>query len=151
MIGYSLLAAVNGGIVTFSRLINAGLGASLGSVQGSWINHIVGTLCAALLLGVGMGTGHLHLQGIPLPYLLGGVLGVFLVTFNNYAMPLIGSAAVAILMLSAQLLTSSVVDQWGLLGGHVYPVTLTKAAGLGLLMLGAGLVITGKGRKIVGD
>lgn len=146
MIAYMLLAAVNGGIVTGSRLINAGLGAALGSVQGAWINHIVGTLFAALLLGVGMGTGHVHLQGIPLAYLLGGVLGVFLVTFNNYAMPLLGSAAVAILMLCAQLLTSSVIDHSGLLGGQVYPVTPLKAAGLGLLMLGAGLVITGKGR-----
>lgn len=147
MIEYSLLAAVNGGIVTCSRLINAGLGAHLGSMQGSWINHIVGTLFAALLLGVGMGTGHLHLQGIPLPYLLGGILGVFLVTFNNYAVPLIGSAAVAMLMLFAQLLTSSIIDHSGLWGGQVYPVTQMKAAGLGLLMLGAGLVITGKGRE----
>lgn len=144
MLFYSLLAALNGGIVTFSRLINSSLGSYVGSLKGSFINHVVGTLFATMLLLIGMGNGHFKFEGIPLYYFIGGMLGVFLVTFNNFAVPFIGAAAVAILMLFAQLLASSVIDHFGLLGAKVLLLSPFKLAGLGLLMLGSILVIKGK-------
>lgn len=144
MLFYSMLAAANGGIVTLSRLINSALGSYIGSLNGSFVNHIVGALFAAILLLVGLGNGQIHFQGIPIYYFIGGMLGVFLVTFNNYAVPFLGAAAVAILMLFAQLLTSSLIDHFGLLGARVLPLSLLKLAGLSFLLLGSILVIKGR-------
>jgi bacterial/archaeal transporter family-2 protein len=141
---YIALAGLNGGVVTLSRLINSALGSYVGSLPGSLINHAVGTLFAALLLIIGTGSGELQLFGIPPFLFVGGVLGVFLVTCNNVAVPRIGSTAVAILMLFAQLCSSSLIDHFGLLGANVLSLTPLKLAGLSLLFLGSICVAVGK-------
>jgi len=57
---FLVLAGINGGIVTLSRLVNSRLGSYVGSLKGSFINHVVGSLFAGLLLLVGLGTGHIY-------------------------------------------------------------------------------------------
>jgi bacterial/archaeal transporter family-2 protein len=141
---YIVLAIFDGWVATMSRLVNSSLGSYVGSLKGSCINHVVGTVFAGLLLLLGVGSGQLQFEGIPIYYFIGGMLGVFLVTFNNAAVPVIGAAAVAILMLFAQLLTSSIIDQFGLFGAQVLPMTPLKCAGLALLVVGSCLVMQGK-------
>ena len=141
MLFYSFIAACNGVIVTISRLFNSALGSHLGKINGSFVNHLVGTLFAAFLLLIGMGNGEIQFHGIPPTYFIGGCLGVVLVALNNYAVPFIGAAAVTILMLFTQLLTSSLIDHFGLFGGKVLNFTPLKLAGLILLVIGSFLVM----------
>jgi bacterial/archaeal transporter family-2 protein len=144
LVFHLLLAILCGSIATLSRLVNSALASFVGTLSGSFINHVVGTFFAGLLLCIGLGQGSLQFTGIPLYFFIGGILGVFAVTFNNYAIPFIGVASMTILMLFAQLLSSSFIDHFGLLGAQIVPLTFLKLIGLCMLFMGAFLVVRGK-------
>lgn len=140
---YVLLAFGNGLLTVASRLLNASLGTRVGSLAGSFVNHGVGTLGAALLLLGGLGTGTMAgLGGIPWIYLTGGCFGVVVVAISNYAVRHVGAALFAILLLGGQLSTSAVIDHFGLLGTLRIAMTPGKMVGLVLILVGALLVLS---------
>jgi bacterial/archaeal transporter family-2 protein len=134
---YILLALCNGVIGATSRLVNAALATRAGSLRGSLINHIVGTIVAAALLGVGIRTGVLQVGGLAWFYWVGGCMGVFVVAASNYAVPRIGAVLLGVLLLAAQLVTSAGLDHFGLLGGTAIELSWMRMAGLALVLIGA--------------
>jgi len=138
---YIFLACFNGMIVAFSRLINAALGTYVGSMQGSMINHFVGSLFAGLIMVLGFSMGHLHFEGVPTYLFFGGCLGVLVVTANNFAVPYIGAMVMTIIMVTCQILTSALIDHIGLLNSTPQPLSGWRILGIFLLISGAGLVI----------
>ena len=139
---FTLLAAANGLLTVMSRIVNASLGAAVGSLHGSFVNHLVGTLGAGALLLVGWRTGLFELASVPLVYFIGGCLGVLVVAASNYAVRRIGTALFAVLLLTGQLFTSAAIDHYSLMGEMRVLMTPPKLAGLFLLLLGALLVLT---------
>lgn len=139
---FFFLALFSGALTSMSRVINAALGARVGSLHGSFVNHVVGTLGAAALLALGLGAGTLGIGGLPLVYYAGGCLGVLVVAASNYAAARIGVVLLSMLMLSFQLATSAVIDHYGWLGAARLPFSLQKGAGLLLLIAGALLALT---------
>lgn len=144
---YILLALTNGAITVMSRVVNAALATRVGNLEGSFVNHLVGALFAGGLLLVGIRTGVLHLTGIPLIYFSGGCLGVLVVAASNYAVQEAGVVLFSVLLLTFQLLTSAVIDHFGLVGGDVIPLTGPRVLGLVLLLVGAVLVVTDRTRR----
>jgi bacterial/archaeal transporter family-2 protein len=134
---YILLALCNGVIGATSRLVNAALATRAGSLRGSLINHIVGTLVAAAFLLAGVRTGVLQVGGLAWFYWIGGCMGVFVVAASNYAVPRIGAVLLGVLLLAAQLITSAGLDHFGLLGGTAIELSWMRIAGLVLVLVGA--------------
>lgn len=134
---YILLALCNGVIGATSRLVNAALATRAGSLRGSMINHIVGTIVAAALLLAGVRTGVLQIGGLAWFYWIGGCMGVFVVAASNYAVPRIGAVLLGVLLLAAQLMTSAGLDHFGLLGGTAIELSWMRMAGLALVLIGA--------------
>ncbi|HHP7237410.1 DMT family transporter [Longibacter sp.] len=141
------LALLNGVIGSLSRLVNASLAVFAGSLRGSLINHIVGTVVAGGLLAVGLRTGILQLGGLPWYYWVGGCMGVFVVAASNYAVPRIGAVLLGMLLLAAQLITSAGLDHFGLLGGSPIALSWTRIAGLVLVLTGAAVTMTERRRS----
>ena len=136
---FFLLGVVNGGLTALSRVVNAALGARVGSLKGSLVNHVVGALAAGLLVLVGLGTGTLYLSGVPIVYLTGGCIGVLVVAASNYAAARIGVTLLSMLMLTFQILSSAAIDHYGWLGADTLPVTPQR--GLGIILLTVGTLI----------
>ena len=139
---YLLLASANGLLTVVSRMVNASLGRAVGSLQGSFVNHVVGTLGAGLVLLVGWRTGTFALGSIPWIYWTGGCIGVLIVAASNYAVATVGATLFAVLLLTGQIFTSALIDHFGWLGETQIPMAPTKLLGLGLLLAGALLVLT---------
>ncbi|WP_022835486.1 DMT family transporter [Salisaeta longa] len=148
---FVLLALVNGLLSTASRMVNAALSARVGSLDGSWINHVMGALGAAALLLVGFSTGTLWAPDVPWVYYSGGAIGLFMVTASNYAVRKVGAVLFAVLMLMAQLSVSAAIDHWGWLGDVRLPLSPLRACGLLLVMAGAGLVMRERRMAIQND
>ena len=144
---FYLLAAGNGLLSALSRLVNAALGTVAGSLEGSWINHVVGTAVAAALLLAGVSTGTLQLGGLPWYYWIGGCVGVGVVAASNYAVARIGAVLFGMLMLAMQLAASAALDHAGALGGTPIPLTWTRLAGLLVLLAGALLTLSERGGR----
>lgn len=136
-----VLAALNGVLGSISRLLNAALGATIGSLESSWVNHVVGTAVAGALLLAGWRTGTIQ-GGLPWYYWVGGCMGVGVVAAGNYVIPRIGAVLFALLLLAMQLVASATLDHFGWLGGAMIPLSPQRAIGLLLLFGGALLALS---------
>ena len=139
---FFLLALTNGLLAVLSRVVNAALSDHVGSLRGSLVNHAVGFAAVAGLVLAGVGTGTIRLSGIAPVYLSGGVLGVLVVAASNYAVRHAGAALFAVLILTFQLIGSALIDHFGWLGQTPITLSWTRMLGLGLLIVGAVLVVT---------
>ncbi len=137
-----LIMAVVGGCIALQAPINAGLGKSTGSFAAATISFAVGTLLLAAIVTVSGKAGGLgeaaHVQWY---YLLGGALGAAYVFSALVLVSQVGAGAVAAATVTGQLTTSVVLDQIGFLGLEQQPITVTRAAGVLLLLAGTYLIV----------
>ena len=71
---------------------------------------------------------------------LGGMAMAFYAISATFVTPSFGVGNFVMCVVIAQLVMSTLIDQFGLFGAPVYPVDLKRAAGLALLGAGAALV-----------
>lgn len=143
-ISFSALALMAGIAFATQSGINAALARSLGSsLLAAMISFSVGFIALA---GLAFATGQLPVaagatRGIPLwLWISGGLLGAVIVYGSVFLVPRIGVAALAALIIAAQLVAASIIDHFGLFGVAVHEMSMTRAIGLALLLSGAVLV-----------
>lgn len=130
--------------LTLQKAVNAALGQQIGGMESSFVNHFVGALFAGLLFLAGIHTGQIYFSGIPPTLFLGGCFGVFLVFFINTAIPIIGLMATLICLILSQLITSSVLDHYGIFSDKIVKMGPLRITGIALVILGAALVLSRK-------
>ena len=72
---------------------------------------------------------------------LGGVLGAFYVLTVIFIVRKIGPANMLCLVVAGQMVSAIVIDQFGLQGFAVHPITLPRILGVGLLVAGVYLIL----------
>lgn len=113
----------------------------LGPLEGIFIVHLGGAILSGIPL-LWMAGGNLgNFRAVPWLFLLAGGFGVIVVAAIGFAVPRIGVAPTTVLLVVGQLLIGTLIDQFGWMGSGVRPLDLGKIIGLGLLMLGAWLVV----------
>ncbi|MDD2580853.1 MAG: DMT family transporter [Desulfuromonadaceae bacterium] len=137
-----LLLACGGLAVAIQPSINARLAERVGSYESSLISFAVGTL-AMLVMVIISGRGNLlrNVVGVSWWELTGGFLGAYFVTMTIIAVPRLGTAAVMSIIISGQLITGVLLDQFGAFGLRQIPLTPVRGIGILLLCLGTGLVM----------
>ena len=136
-----LLAALAGLCVAVQSPSNAMLARSTGSVWfASTISFLGGT---AVLLAIWAAYDRTPLatvrQAPPWAW-IGGLYGVTFVFAVAYATPRLGLAVTLTIAVAAQLAAALALDHFGLLGLKPTPVSVTRLAGLALVIGGALLV-----------
>lgn len=123
---------------------NATLSKSLGlPITAALIILIVSTL--AMLVG-GMAVGKLEwpslqqMSEVPWWAWPGGALSVLLILAQLYASPSIGAATFLGIIVTVGVLASTVLDNYGWVGFEVHPLSLWRALGAGLMVVGVVLV-----------
>lgn len=137
-----VITAAAGGLIALQAPINAGLGKSTGSLAAALISFGVGTIALAVIVVIaGQGGGVGNVTEVAPVYLLGGLLGAVYVTCALIAVPIVGAGGVAAGTITGQLIASLVVDRLGAFGLEQTPLTLSRVAGVVLLLLGTLLVV----------
>jgi len=135
-----LVAAGSGAAVAIQGPINSLLNRNVGLIESTFVNFVVGAFVsgAAVLL---FGTGDLRkLTGAPLYSMIGGILGVLIVTGVVLTIQRLGVAAGAAALIVSQLLVAAAVDHYGLFGAERQPVSVSTFVGIGMLIVGAYLI-----------
>lgn len=141
--GLYVLAFVAGLLLTVQVGLNAALRNAFGNPgTAALANFMVGTagLFVYLLITGAAWPNRATLTAAPAWAWLGGLLGAFYVASSVVVGPRLGAAALLALTVFGQLVASLVVDNYGWLGFPQHPLTLTRAAGVVLLL--AGVVLT---------
>lgn len=137
-----ILAVIGGALLAIQAPTNAILGKASGSpIVAAFISFVIGT--AALGAAIGATSGRLFatdLKQVPWYAWLGGFYGAFFVAVAAFGAPRVGIGVLLTAAIAGQLAAALVLDHYGMLGLERHPVTLTRALGFGLVLLGAALV-----------
>jgi len=113
----------------------------LGILESVFIVHIGGA-CVALLPLLFYGGGKLtQWKQLPWYTLVAGMFGLVVISAISYTIPRVGVSAAIITIVAGQLLVSTILDHFGMLGAMVRPLDLTRATGLAVVLLGVWLTV----------
>ncbi|CUI79142.1 DMT family transporter [Cognatishimia activa] len=138
---YALVMLVAGIGIPILAALNAGLGKSLGSpISASVVLFCVALLSASIVLVV---SGEIpKLNGVslaPKHFLFAGVLIAFYVLSITFVAPKFGVGNAVFFVLIGQMISAAAIDHFGLFGAQISPLSLTRAAGIGLMACGVWL------------
>ena len=137
-----LLTAIVGGVLALQAPINAGLGRATGNIGAALVSFAVGTLVLVLVVGVsGEASGLGSTFDVRWYYLVGGLLGAAYVTTALITVSSIGAGGVAAATITGQLTAAVIIDRLGILGLEQTPFTVSRIAGVILLLGGTYLII----------
>lgn len=124
--------------------MNETLARTIGSLPGAVGVHAFGALfgivCVLPFCGPGWAPA---LATVPWWGFLGGVLGTGMVVLANTSIGALGTAGFIAVSVAAQLVTSAAFDHFGIAGSALHPLTAMRAVGIGLLAIGAVMVVKG--------
>ena len=132
----AFLALIGGSAVAIQSQINALFSKKVGVLESATVSFMVGAL-ALFFLAFFFGKGNfLNVFTVPKWQLIGGLLGAFFIVINIYSVNLIGVAATFMAVIIGQIFDGAIIDHFGLFGGVVYPINLTKLIALALMFVG---------------
>jgi bacterial/archaeal transporter family-2 protein len=142
-VSYALWAFAAGALIPLMAILNAGVARSVGGpIQATMVLFATG-LFAALLLAFVTKTRLPELQALvriaPVQYAGGLIVGFYVLSITFIA-PRFGVGNAILFAVTAQLLTSAVIDHFALVGAAVRPLTTLRA--IGLLIVITGVVLT---------
>lgn len=137
-----LLAGI--GIPVLAAL-NAALGQRLGSPFAAGVVLFCVALSAAgVVLVASGGLGHLAgLSSAPKHLFLAGLLVAFYVLSITWVAPRFGVGNAVFFVLLGQLISAAAIDQFGLFGAQVSPLSLARAGGIAMMAAGVWLTQVG--------
>jgi transporter family-2 protein len=134
------LVVVAGVMIAFQSPINAALARNIGVYESAFMSFFVGTVAAAVVAAV-VGTGDVRgAASVPWWQLVGGLLGLVVVTALIIAVPRVGVTAAMVAILAGQLTTGLLIDQYGWFGVPARAVGWQRVAGVALIFVAVWLI-----------
>jgi bacterial/archaeal transporter family-2 protein len=136
-----LIGLIGGIAVGIQSPLASMLTQRLGTFESVFIVHIGGALVALIPLII-YGGGKLgQWRTVPWYALGAGIFGLIVIAAISYMIPRIGIAAAITTIVAGQLLVSTVLDHYGLLGAAGRSMDPTRMIGLAVVMLGVWLTV----------
>jgi transporter family-2 protein len=143
MIFFLLLALAAGVLLPVQAGLNAQLRSALGSpVAAALVSFLVGTAglaAVALLLRTPLPLGRAWAATTPWQW-SGGLIGAVYVLAAIVLAPRLGAATLIAAVVAGQMMTSLVLDQYGLVGFPVHSLTPVRVLGAALVIAGVVLI-----------
>lgn len=136
-------AVISGILMAVQGSINSRLGKAVGLWEATLVVQATGLVTVLLILYVlRLGNGDLRkVTSAPWYSFLGGALGVMIVYGVVKSIPKLGVATATTSIIVGQVLTALIIDHFGLFGLTKVPFSWWKGVGLGLLAVGARLLL----------
>lgn len=136
---YILLSLLAGVSIVINMIIGGKLSQKEGMINGVYINYLVAAVSSLILSAVMIRftPDYSSLRGIPLPYFLGGFIGVLTTYLANLVVSKIPAVYIVLLRFIGQILTSAIID-------YVYFEVLSPGKIIGGVLFTIGLIINVK-------
>lgn len=137
---YKNLALFNGMLLAIMIFYNGMLGRIIGPYMSTLVFHVLGFI---LILTISMIRKNRlpNLKKLPFIFFLPGVLGVVTILLNNICIPKIGITLTVGVSLYGQLVTSILVEHFGLFGMSINRFRKEKILGFLIISLGTIVMI----------
>ena len=145
---YELLSLLSGAFIATLIAANGMLSDLYGIYLGAVIIHVVGVAFSLAMMGVLKKGIHLD-QRLPWCYFCGGAIGVIATIANNFAFGKIPITNIVALGLFAQLVTSLLIDNFGLFGMKLHRTTKYSLIGVAFALVGIACMLDFTNTKAV--
>lgn len=136
-----LIGLISGVAVGLQSPLASMITQRLGMLESIFIIHIGGAILIAIPL-IFIGGGSLgEWRSLPWYALAAGSMGLIVVAGVSFMIPRVGVATAITLIIAGQLVISSVLDHYGLLGVEVRQINLQRIFGLIIVFAGAWLTV----------
>ena len=140
MAQYAMIMVLAGIGIPVLAALNAQLGGRIGSpAAAATVLFVVAFAVSAVVALIVAPQGFAKLSGTPKHLFLAGVLIAFYVLSITFIAPHFGIGNAVFFVLLGQLFSAALIDHFGLVGAQVSPVSLTRAAGIGVMAMGVWL------------
>lgn len=137
---YKSFAAVTGMLVAIMVLGNGILTEYIGNTPSVVFVNGTGLICMIIIVVVTKEKWQ-SIKGIHFFYLLGGVTGIVTVYATNVSFLALGATVTLMISMVGRIVTSTVIDHYGLMGMDKYPFRPAKLIGLGIMAAGLLLIM----------
>jgi transporter family-2 protein len=138
-----ILALISGVAMAVQGGINSALGKIIGLLEATFVVHFTAAVFVGIMLFIlNMGdNGFAKISNVPWYLWPGGMIGV-LITYGVVAsIPKVGASAATTAIIVGQVTTAVFIDYIGLFGLEKFSISWVKFLGVGLLALGARLML----------
>jgi transporter family-2 protein len=136
-----LIGLISGVAVGLQSPLASMITQRLGMLESIFIIHIGGAILIAIPL-IFIGGGNLgDWRSLPWYALAAGSMGLIVVAGVSFMIPRVGVATAITLIIAGQLVISSILDHYGLLGVEVRHINLQRIFGLIIVFAGAWLTV----------
>lgn len=137
MTHYALTMLAAGIGIPLLAALNAALGKEIGSPAAAGLVLFCVALLVTAIVVLITGPGALtQVAGAPRHLLFAGCLVAFYVLSITYIAPHFGVGNAVFFVLIGQLISAAAIDHFGLFGAQISPLSLTRAAGIGIMAIG---------------
>ncbi len=142
---YALVMLAAGIGIPVLAALNAQLGTRIGSpVVAAVVLFCVALSGAVVVMALSHGPSALaHVPAQPRHLFIGGLLVCFYVLSVTFVAPKFGVGNAVFFVLMGQMISAAAIDQFGLFGAMVRPITVLRGAGIGFMGLGLFLIQRG--------
>lgn len=109
---YIFLSFLTGVTIIINMMLNGKVAQKEGMINGVIINYLMATISSILLCAIMINSmpSYSSIKSIPIPYFLGGFIGVLTTYMFNIIVPKVPAVYVVILRFIGQMLASAVID-----------------------------------------
>ncbi len=140
MAQYAIIMVLAGIGIPILAALNARLGVRIGSpAVAATVLFIIAFSIALVVALFTAPQGFAQLAGAPKHLFLAGALVAFYILSITYIAPHFGIGNAVFFVLLGQLVSAALIDQFGLFGAQVSPLSFTRAAGVAVMAFGVWL------------
>ena len=136
-----IIGAIGGIAASLQASFTGTIGQKLGNVESVFITYVSGAILIILItLGIGGGNWS-GWRTLPWYVFLAGPLGLVIIGSLSYNVPRLGGALASTLFVAAWLITSAILDHFGLFGVPQRTMNIPRILGIITLLAGTWLMV----------
>jgi transporter family-2 protein len=136
-----IIAAIGGIAVALQGQLMGSIDKQAGTLESVFVTYGGGGFLIGIIMILLRGGNLSGLSLVPWYTLLSGPMGLILIAAIGYSVPRLGLVPAFTIMVAAQFATAALIDQFGLFGADIRPITLSRITGMLVMFLGIWLVM----------
>lgn len=136
-----IIAAIGGIAVAFQGQLMGSIDKQVGTLESVFVTYGGGGFLIGLVMILLRGGNLSCLTQVPWYTLLAGPTGLVLIAAIGFSVPRLGLVPAFTIMVAAQFATAAFIDQFGMFGAEIRPITLSRFFGMLVMFAGIWLVM----------
>jgi len=136
-----IIAAIGGIAVALQGQLMGSIDKQAGTLESVFVTYGGGGFLIGIIMILLRGGNLSGLSQVPWYTLLSGPMGLILIAAIGYSVPRLGLVPAFTILVATQFATAALIDQFGLFGADIRPITLSRITGMLVMFLGIWLVM----------